>query len=193
MFSPRKTHQEEYEAKKRRKEERHAEKARQKAVKAESARLEAIAEYERSRKRSERTAKHRAFALEYYQKRWAQLSSIPDESFAFDDIPWPIFEAQRQKPDKHGATYLSPSITLDHLTAPAISSFLFAQVDGPFPEDAEAELKRLRKERLRETFLRFHPDKFEGKHIAKVQASERDRVRQGLAQVVRVLNDLGAS
>jgi hypothetical protein len=76
-----------------------------------------------------------------------------------------------------------------------ISSFIFAHlsnIEGPMAEDSETELKRLRKERVRETFLRFHPDKFEGKFMGKVQTSERERVREGLSQVVRVLNELGS-
>jgi hypothetical protein len=49
-----------------------------------------------------------------------------------------------------------------------------------------------RKNRLRETLLRFHPDKFEGRVMGRVipEGEEREKVREGVGRVVRALNEL---
>jgi len=62
-------------------------------------------------------------------------------------------------------------------------------VPSPLPVKGEKE-KKLRKEKLRETFLRFHPDKFEGRLMNRVRESDRERVREAVGIVVRVLNAL---
>ena len=51
---------------------------------------------------------------------------------------------------------------------------------------------RLRKERLRETLLRFHPDKFEGRILQRVEAIHRERVKEAADKLVRVVNSLMA-
>jgi hypothetical protein len=50
--------------------------------------------------------------------------------------------------------------------------------------------KKHRKDKLRETFLRFHPDKFEGQLMSRVRESDRQRVRDAIGVVVRALNAL---
>lgn len=97
---------------------------------------------------------------------------MDDGSVTFDALPWPILAAH-----KHSERVI---LSLDDLNADAISGFLFV---------SSAD----RKEKVRETFLRFHPDKFEGRFMSKVQFKERERVREGLVQVVRVLNALGTN
>lgn len=103
-------------------------------------------------------------------------------------------------------------LSLDDFTSDAIVNFLFTSPDsdavshgtgirnGQFQSSSGQrragtdqdidEAKKDRKEKLRETFLRFHPDKFEGRLMARVRPDEKDMVRQALGVVVRVLNDL---
>lgn len=76
------------------------------------------------------------------------------------------------------------AVSMDDLTEEAITAFLL-------PVDA-GESERSRKEVLRETFLRFHPDKFEGRIMRLVRESEREAVRQGISRVVVALNKLMA-
>jgi len=49
---------------------------------------------------------------------------------------------------------------------------------------------RLRKEELRVTMLRFHPDKFEGRIIPRVKLGERAAVRDGANAVTRAVTAL---
>lgn len=46
------------------------------------------------------------------------------------------------------------------------------------------------KDTLRVAMLRFHPDKFEARILARVKERDRDLVREAAHTVVRILNDL---
>jgi len=100
----------------------------------------------------------------------------------------------KQKPDKKGnSTLKAISVSLDDLTRDAISLFLFSSTSSssvPSSSNQEGLEKKDRKDKLRETFLRFHPDKFEGRVMPRVKEAERDKVREALGIVVRALNDL---
>jgi hypothetical protein len=74
------------------------------------------------------------------------------------------------------------AITVDELTAEAITAFLLP-VDKGFDREK-------RKETLRESFLRFHPDKFEGRFMKFIKDGEKERVKEAIGQVSRVLNSL---
>ncbi|KAF7321598.1 hypothetical protein MKEN_00680900 [Mycena kentingensis (nom. inval.)] len=169
----RKTHAREYAEQQERKAIQSARRAQEKAARAETARLNALAEAESRRKRLEKELRRMEFAREDYERRWAALLSPASRSKAltFVDVPWPVFAAQRQRA-KH-AEDPPPEISLDALTADAIVAFLVpnkcAGVDG---ED------KARKEKLRETYLRFHPDKFEGRFMHRI-SGERDRKLAG--------------
>lgn len=111
-------------------------------------------------------------AWAYYESRWKICSSHekPDKPFVFKDIPWPMFAV--------------PSKT-ESLSAERISAFLFEGVNGNEP--------KLRRERVREALLRWHPDKFEGKLGAKLDAKEKERILEGVGIVARCLNDMMAA
>ena len=134
----------------------------------------------------ERESRRRDYAREEYSIRWRELHSISGESetLEFDDIPWPVAAA-------HGAQLtqlrkrksgVPRSITVDELTAEAITAFLL-------PAGKEFDREK-RKERLRESFLRFHPDKFEGRFMRFVKEGDREKVKEAIGQVSRVLNSL---
>ncbi|KAF9071636.1 hypothetical protein BDP27DRAFT_1321648 [Rhodocollybia butyracea] len=140
--------------------------------------------------------------------------SLEEPNLGFDDIPWPILHSHRQKLDKKSASTPSGAVlSLDDFTNDAIANFLFTSTDpdaisqsigiGNSQAQSSAseqrragtsndidKIKKNRKDKLRETFLRFHPDKFEGRLMARVRPDEKDMVRRALGVVVRVLNDL---
>ena len=86
----------------------------------------------------------------------------------FKTIPWPM---------------LSPPSGPDDLTTNAVGNFVLS------PHHSQ---DKSRKDRLKEQLLRWHPDRFENKWMAKVNQEEKDAVKNGAGQVVRALNELMA-
>lgn len=107
-----------------------------------------------------------------YERHWVGLLNSKSKSadLGFGDIPWPV----------QGASNIS------QITAEAISSFLSL----PGDEGHEAGRGRWRKEELRGTILRFHPDKFEGRVIPRVKDEEKLAVREGANAVTRAVTAL---
>ncbi|KAJ7502970.1 hypothetical protein B0H11DRAFT_2274388 [Mycena galericulata] len=186
----RKTHAQEYEEERQKKASRDTRRAQEKALKAETARLAKLAEDERKRKKLEKEIRHADYAREEYHMRWKTLMAAPadgervESPLTFSDIPWPIVSAHRQKSDKKGSSkpVLPPTVSLEDLTVDAIAAFLV-------PSSGESD-KKNRKDKLRETFLRFHPDKFEGRLMNRVRESDQAHVREAIGVVVRALNKL---
>ena len=149
--------------------EQERQKAAHAAAKAEAERILRAEEDARRRARHERGHRRRADARDAYQRRWAGLleSKSKFADLGFGDIPWPVPGGP-------------PDISL--ITAEAVSAFLF------FPE--EAGKGKTRKEELRGTMLRFHPDKFEGRIIPRVREEERAAVREGANAVTRAVSTL---
>ncbi|KAF8911515.1 hypothetical protein CPB84DRAFT_1812351 [Gymnopilus junonius] len=194
----RKTHAEEYAEQQRKKAAQAARRAEEKARKAEAEKLEKEAEEERERKKAERESRRMDYAREEYQARWTKLLAATESEqvveLTFDDIPWPIFAAHRDKPPKekdkrHANGLEGRAVRTSELTEEAISTFLLPNAEL---ERDGAAVKKERKERLREAFLRFHPDKFEGRFMKRVKESKREKVREAIGQVSRVLNALMA-
>ncbi|KAF8622745.1 hypothetical protein AX15_006835 [Amanita polypyramis BW_CC] len=168
--------------------------AQEKAKKAHTKRLEQEAEEEHKRKRHERERRDWQFARQQYDQRWKALlfdhAANSHDGLQFNDIPWPILYAYKSG----SKTPPAPNrlINVEHLTENAISKFLLPVQDSalgslqPEPGD-DAKEKR---DKLRETMLRFHPDKFEGRIMKMVAADAQASVREGIAQVVRVVNEL---
>ncbi|KAH7927444.1 hypothetical protein BV22DRAFT_274774 [Leucogyrophana mollusca] len=184
----RKKHAREYEEEALKKAEKAARRAREKEIKAESARLEKIAEETRKRKRREKDRRRDQEYREEYDRRWKELlqASAQDiHTLAFEDIPWPLAVAH------------ASLITVEHLTPEAISAFLIPTpiTSAPtrdtgitVPTD-DSQIKE-KKEKLRETMLRFHPDKFEGRLMRRVVDRDKDRVKEAVGQIARALNTL---
>ncbi|KDR75656.1 hypothetical protein GALMADRAFT_68391 [Galerina marginata CBS 339.88] len=193
-----KTHAEEYAEKQRKKVAQTARRAEEKARKAEAARLEKAAEEERKRRKVEREERRMDYAREEYNTRWTELLAAQSGGglLRFDDVPWPIGSAHRHKrrptKDDEGAEAglagtSGRATNVEDLTAEAISSFLLlaSRVVGP-----DSTRKKERKDKLRVTLLRFHPDKFEGRFMGRFEKAEWERVREAIGQVSRVLNSL---
>jgi hypothetical protein len=202
----RKTHAEEHAEQQRKKAMSAARRAHEKALKVETERLEKAAEEECRRKKQEKENRRWDYARKWYDRRWKELLMAENQGegeqsggLSFGDIPWPVLAAHPQKLDKQrtdrhgtrGGVRVSVIVSLDDLTAEAISMFLLPPSTSTTPAPPLGALdKKERKEKLRETFLRFHPDKFEGRIMKRVKEGERDKVREAIGQVVRVLNTL---
>ncbi|KAG6920211.1 hypothetical protein DXG01_004980 [Tephrocybe rancida] len=192
----RKTHADEYAEQQRKKAAKAQLRAEEKARRLETQRLEKIAEEEHRLRRLEREDRRRHRAREEYELRWTALLSNArgDDSEAISqelrlhDIPWPILAAHSQK---RSSTSDPVSISVEQLSANAILEFLVPPSSRSMADPTKAELdKKERKEKLRETFLRFHPDKFEGRFMKHVRETEKEAVREAIGQVVRSLNTL---
>ena len=175
-FVGRRTHKAEIEERQRKKAERKARKEDQRKAREETLRLEMQREAERKLKREAKEERRRREAWDYYEARWKKcMASEPfDSLLKFRDIPWPVFDI--------------PTVT-EHLTTGNISVFLLYGIHG---DDGITESK-LRKERIREALLRWHPDKFEGKMGSRLDPREREMVAEGVGIVVRCLNQLMAT
>ncbi|KAF8339420.1 hypothetical protein F5887DRAFT_964507 [Amanita rubescens] len=174
-------HAEEYAEQQRRKAAHATRVAQIKKEKEDMARLEQAAAKEREKKRQEQWVS----ARQLYDQKWKTLLSDGDRShegwLKFVDIPWPIPNA-----------YKTGRICIDDLTEDGISTFLLSsRVPVPIgTEKMATNDAKEKKDKLREAMLRFHPDKFEGRIMKLVAEVERGNVREGIAQVVRVLNRL---
>ncbi|PSS15409.1 hypothetical protein PHLCEN_2v3285 [Hermanssonia centrifuga] len=101
-----------------------------------------------------------------YESRWHALLASND-SICWKDIPWPVCNAPSSVAD------LAPEL---------LSAFLFA----PFKVRGQAGS---RKERIRSSILRWHPDKI-SIILARVVDEERDLILQGVNTVVMSLRAL---
>jgi hypothetical protein len=154
--------------------EKERQRAAHAAAKAEAARILKAEEDARRRARYERERMRHANARDAYERLWVGLlgSTSKSADLGFGDIPWPVW---------------GRSTKISHITAEAVSSFLFLPRDEGHDE---AEKGRARKEDLRGTILRFHPDKFEGRVIPRVKDEERAAVREGANAVTRAVTAL---
>lgn len=96
-------------------------------------------------------------------------STGTERELEFAEIPWPIYHTPARAPE-------------EEFTKETITAFLLAGLDE--------EDKKGRKDVLRETFLRYHPDKFEGRFMRRVKDEDKERVRETIGQISRVLNHL---
>ncbi|GJJ08462.1 hypothetical protein Clacol_002680 [Clathrus columnatus] len=164
----RRTHKAEIEEQDRREAEMRARKEREKQFRKESRRLEREAEAKRMAKRELKDHQRRQEVLKYYDTRWQEYTSLPDQHqlLGFTDIPWPVFPVVT---------------TIATITEERISEFILYQLDKDNP--------RGRKERIREALLRWHPDKFESK-LGPRLGGEKALILEGVGIVARCLNNM---
>jgi len=185
----RRTHAKEYAESERKRTSKAARRAEEKARRAETKRLEKVSAEHRKRKKSERDIRRKEVARTEYDIRWKEFSRRGgdpgrDTELRFSDIPWPVLAAYPDERERR-LVGLRP-ITLEDLAPKDISDFLLVT---PTAKAGEVENKQ-RKEILKETLLRFHPDKFEGRYMRRINRDERDAVKEAIGQVVRALNSL---
>lgn len=163
----RRTHKAEMEERDRRAAEAQARKDRERKAREETKRLEREAEAKRERKREMKELRRRQEAREYYDTRWQECTTVSNQQLRFGDIPWPVFAV------------VSTTATI---TEERISEFILHEV--------EKGNSKVRRERIREALLRWHPDKFEGKLGTKLVVKEKDIILEGVGIVARCLNNL---
>jgi hypothetical protein len=153
--------------------EQQRQKAAQAAAQAEAAQTLKAKEAARRREHEERERRRQAAARDTYEWRWVELLESKSADLGFGDVPWPV----RGKAD------------ISRLTAEVISAFLFPVCLEEEGLD-DGGRARKRREELRGTMLRFHPDKFEGRVIPRVREEERHAVREGANAVARAVTTL---
>lgn len=167
------THRAELEDQRRRKAEA---KERRKLEKEKKEKLRQMEQEEiecRRRKREEKTQRALIDGWAAYESRWSKLQKLSAQKDAdagrgltFQDLPWPV--------------YPFPS-SPESLTKEAITAFLFSDLHSQ---------DKTKKQRLREAFLLYHPDRFEGRFMHVVNAKDVQLVKDAAGRVVRTLNDL---
>ena len=158
--------------------EEEARRKRAEQLASERARRESREADERRRRKRSRERRTRQEARDKYEARWDALLSADEaneQRLTFRDIPWPCYTAYSPSDGQE--------LSLGDLTAESISDFLFNSTREPM--EAAQKIKT-----IRETLLRFHPDKFEGRIISRVSQDEEGKVREGIGIVVRATNDL---
>lgn len=161
--------------------EREKEEKRRKEWRArkEQKRKEEEEERDHLKRRAEREERRKQMALQKYNEKWMILlsTSHPDRpttgTLFFSDIPWPQFETPASPAE------LNPASMKDFVLTPSAA-------------DLVANIARPVKDMLRVHFLRFHPDKFNGKIMPLVSAEgdERMAVAEGVGIVMHCLNTL---
>ncbi|KAJ3996234.1 hypothetical protein F5050DRAFT_1761116 [Lentinula boryana] len=129
-----------------------------------------------------------------YERRWAELQAKErkgDSEITFNDIPWPVYFGERgndqtksSKPGAWGTVAIAPKVKLSDLTRENVEAFL---TDGLKVRGC----KVTRKERVRTSFLRWHPDKMTAL-VSKVTEDDRKDVEDGISAVVRCLQDMNS-
>ena len=158
--------------------EEEARKKRVEQLASERARRETREADERRRRKRSREGRAKQNARDDYETRWDTLLSpneTTDRFLTFQDIPWPCHAAYSTSDDRH--------FSLDGLTIDSISEFLFRSAKEP--TESPQKIKA-----IRETLLRFHPDKFEGRVMSRVSEADKARVQDGIGIVVRTLNEM---
>jgi hypothetical protein len=160
----------------RRERERVEEERRRQRAEAEEAKERARREREqRERERLNRMAIAEAEQLRLierlrvYEQTWAALrnNTAGTELLDFYDIPWPVFGDVRCGDD------VTEERILEFVRHP-----LQEHVRGP----GESQAKSIRSE-----MLRWHPDKFERKVLARVVEADREVVKETAGHIVRIL------
>ncbi|KIJ65929.1 hypothetical protein HYDPIDRAFT_87879 [Hydnomerulius pinastri MD-312] len=187
----RKKHAGEYEEQARKDAAKAARKSREKEIKAETARLEKAALERREHRRWEKTRRREEEYRQSYERRWKELlgpQTEENQPLTFADIPWPLFAAQSLAAHEP----CDKILTIEEFTTEAISMFVvpISSNPAPAPSESDENKKRERRDKLKETMLRFHPDKFEGRIMRRVLTKDKDRVREAVGQVARALNTL---
>lgn len=198
----RKQHAAEFAEQERKKAEHAAREARAKAARAETRRIEKEEEERWRRKRTEREHLRESEIRAAYESKWKDLLNVPLSDskdgpaleLRFQDIPWPVFvsDVGPSERDKKGkARAVEVEVTVEDLTVDAISAFLLPTSLAPDDAPSAAEIvQKERRDKLRETMLRFHPDKFEGRILRHVRQSDQEHVREAVGRITRAVTEL---
>lgn len=102
-----------------------------------------------------------------YELRWSALGvASSTQPITFRNIPWPLMRIPTGP---------------ESITPQAVGAFLLSPLHSQ---------DKSRKERLRGAMLRWHSDKFEGRWMARIDESERAKVKEAVGAVARSLTEL---
>ncbi|KAI0090585.1 hypothetical protein BDY19DRAFT_904888 [Irpex rosettiformis] len=191
-----KKHAAEFAEQERQKQERAARHEREKKLREQTAKMEK-AEHERRKQKHTMKERNRwEDARVRYEVCWKQLLSTAESSqddraeLCFEDIPWPAL-VMDVGPSLGGKDKCKTILEVDDINMEAVTAFLLP--GGRLPDSStkdEEIIKKERRDKLRETMLRFHPDKFEGRIMSRIRESDKEAVREAVGRVARVINDL---
>jgi hypothetical protein len=139
------------------------------------------------RERGAQDAKRIQQELSDYKAKWEALRAAADKD-ALDtatrlrlvDMPWPIF---------HGSSFhvFAPGmLSLDKIRA--FYTAMLPPTTGTNTDEDRAALKKV----LREAILAYHPDRFVGRYLDRVQAEEKEMVREAVIRTSQIINELAA-
>lgn len=121
---------------------------------------------ERSRQQSQ--SQQARDAWQSYEDRWAALSnSNAPVRLTFHNIPWPVF---------------SQPVSISHLNSRTIGAFILSSLH----EGGGAT----RRERIRTAMRLWHPDKWTGRYMTKVDPRHAQVVKEGVDAVAGALAEL---
>ncbi|KAG8924603.1 hypothetical protein FRC02_010329 [Tulasnella sp. 418] len=161
-------HKAEHDEKLRKEAERKERKEKEARLREETKKLEREEAERRKKRREEKQTKLLLQYWKEYEDRWATLrqSTTTDGDLDFRAIPWPVFPS----PDAPSA-----------ITKSSVSEFLLSSLHSS---------GKSKKQRLREGLLLFHPDRFEGRFLARVKAQDQLVVKEAVGRTARALNEL---
>lgn len=105
-----------------------------------------------------------------YEKKWELLQTTRISDIRFKELPWPVLE---------------DALDVDTLTKPKVRAFVLhiGQADKFVDKDS--------KFCLRAELVKWHPDKFLPKYLARIHADDRDMVITAANHVTKLLLELG--
>nr|XP_031858606.1 uncharacterized protein CI109_005986 [Kwoniella shandongensis]KAA5525678.1 hypothetical protein CI109_005986 [Kwoniella shandongensis] len=183
----RRKHRSEIEQAERRRKEKE-EKERLKEVEREKLRKEEEKKMKRLKKqKGDEEERKRKEERGRWKVRWKKLGETGSEveieelELRFVDIPWPIYHSSK-------STFTSDEFTLEN-----VRPFLHAMAEDEAAASASGSgsVVDVRKV-VREAIRNYHPDRFHGRVLPRVREKDRDRVKEGVEKLSRVLNDLAA-
>ncbi|KAJ3828182.1 hypothetical protein EV361DRAFT_791219 [Lentinula raphanica] len=126
-----------------------------------------------------------------YERRWSELQAKErrGDSISFDDIPWPVHvggkkiaQVNNNRPGTWGNIPVAPKLQLSDITTENVENFL---TEGLKIRGCQVT----KKERVRTSFLRWHPDKMTG-FVSKVVEEDHKDVEDGISVVIRCLQTM---
>jgi hypothetical protein len=115
--------------------------------------------------------------LEKYNALWQKLASPGDFTITIEQVPWPLLDIPYP---------LEP----EHFTQFAVADFIFHPYRFDGVNLSHGEMVKLKRSRVKEELLRWHPDKFRARVLSKVIPIQRKLVEQCAEAVAKALNTL---
>jgi len=175
----RKKNEEEFKERRRKRKEREAAGERARVRLKETERLLREARIEVDQLKQDKLARFIKQVKAEYEDSWKRIldlagDSSSDAQLKFADVPWPVLHPHRE----------DRTAFLQRLGGEDVQIENISHVLLDFEDPSRT------KEVLRMNLLRYHPDKFDRRVLARVQDADKERVREIAMALVRNLNDM---